>query len=86
MQFIFSRRFKKQLARLPIKIRRVAKDRIHILSQDQHHIVLNNHKLAGEYADCSSINITGDYRIVFQIIDDGVCYLVAIGTHSQLYE
>ena len=46
---------------------------------------LNNHKLSGKYADYRSINVTGDIRIAYKRVPDGF-YLVAIGTHSELYE
>ncbi len=86
MQFIFSRRFKKQFSRLPVKIQHAMDERIRIFSQSPHHAILNNHSLTGEYSNCSSINITGNYRVVFQMLDGDVCYLTVVGTHSQLYE
>ncbi len=45
---------------------------------------LGNHKLSGEYVDCRSIDITGDIRIAYKRMGTGF-YLVAMGTHSELY-
>ena len=86
MQFIYSRRFKKEFSLSPAKIQKMVGARLNIFSQNTNHPILNNHFLSGEYSDCRSINITGNYRIILQIIDDNICYLIALGTHSKLYE
>ncbi|MBI2045914.1 MAG: type II toxin-antitoxin system mRNA interferase toxin, RelE/StbE family [Parcubacteria group bacterium] len=86
MQFIYSRRFKKEFSLLPAKIQKMASARLTIFSQNTNHPILNNHFLSGEYRDCRSINITGNYRIILQMIDGDVCYLIALGTHTKLYE
>ncbi len=85
MQFIYSRQFKKQFLRLPAKIQNTAKERLKLFSQNQYHSFLNNHHLSGKYEDYKSINITGDYRVIFQKMNDELYYLIAIGTHDQLY-
>ncbi|MCG2694458.1 type II toxin-antitoxin system mRNA interferase toxin, RelE/StbE family [Candidatus Parcubacteria bacterium] len=85
MEFIYSKNFKKQFGKLNYKTQESFQERIKIFVKNPNHIVLNNHKLSGKYHDYRSINITGDYRVVFKIISDDVCYLVAIGTHSKLY-
>lgn len=84
--FIYSRRFKKEFSLLSVKIQKMVETRLVIFSQNTNHPILNNHPLSGEYSDCRSINITGDYRIILQMIDDKICYLVALGTHSKLCE
>lgn len=47
--------------------------------------LLNNHKLEPPYESYRSINITGDYRLVYKRIERDTYYLRAIGTHHQLY-
>jgi len=48
------------------------------------HPLLNNHDVSKVYTGCRSINITGDYRAIFQ--DEGeIVIFITIGTHSELY-
>ena len=85
MQFEFSPRFKKQFARAPKKVRTQTGERLAAMLEDEFHPLLNNHKLHGMYSGFRSINITGDWRIVYKKTDDEIFYLYAIGTHSELY-
>ncbi|MGE4443935.1 MAG: type II toxin-antitoxin system YafQ family toxin [Candidatus Altimarinota bacterium] len=46
----------------------------------------NVHILNGKYSKYYSINITGDFRVIFDIDNqNNIIYLIDIGTHSQLY-
>ncbi|PIP31366.1 hypothetical protein COX24_04015 [bacterium (Candidatus Gribaldobacteria) CG23_combo_of_CG06-09_8_20_14_all_37_87_8] len=47
--------------------------------------MLNNHPLRGNYVDYRSINITGDLRAVFKLINENEAIFVRVGTHSELY-
>lgn len=70
----------------PEYIKSKFKSRLEIFIQDQNDLILNNHALLGELKGYRSINITGDWRAIFEDINNGeVAYFVAIGTHSQLY-
>ena len=53
---------------------------------DEHHSSLNNHKLVGKYTGSRSINVTGDYRAIYEKRDVDVIYWASIGTHAQLYD
>lgn len=81
----YSRRFKRQHKKLPQYIKTRAKDRIQVFLNDEFDPLLNNHALSGEYLNCRSIDITGDYRLMYERYEDGTINLVAIGTHSELY-
>ncbi len=50
--------------------------------EDEFSIPLNNHPLKGEYTGVRSINITGDFRAHYTILEDNHRYFIAIGTHS----
>ena len=54
--------------------------------KDKYSTLLNNHSLTGKYTGCKSINITGDWRAIFEEINDNIIYFVELGTHSQLYK
>ncbi|MCX6755339.1 MAG: type II toxin-antitoxin system mRNA interferase toxin, RelE/StbE family [Candidatus Nomurabacteria bacterium] len=83
---IFSKNFKKSFKKKDKIIQEKVKIRIRLFREDPNNLILNNHKLSGEYEGCSSINITGDYRVVFEFLDKNTVNLVDIGTHSELYE
>ncbi|MCK5059883.1 MAG: type II toxin-antitoxin system mRNA interferase toxin, RelE/StbE family [Candidatus Pacebacteria bacterium] len=83
--FYSSSRFRKQFKKSPKKIYLAAFDRLVVLEKSEFDVVLNSHKLSGKYAGYRSINITGDIRIVYKRVPNGF-YLVAIGTHSELYK
>lgn len=83
--FSYSNRFKKKLKKLDKKIIKAFKNKFIIFQENEYSSVLNNHPLKAEYADCKSINITGDYRLVYKRIDN-LYILIDIDTHSELYE
>lgn len=63
----------------------MAKERIIIFSADPFHPTLNNHALTGEWTGYRSINITGDYRAVYRLVEEDLAYFVDLDTHSNLY-
>lgn len=86
MRIEYSKKFIKDFKRCPKNIKNNFKLRLEIFIQDKNNSLLNNHNLLGELKRYRSINITGDWRAIFEDIDDGeIVYFVAIGTHSQLY-
>jgi addiction module RelE/StbE family toxin len=86
MKFIPHKKFTKQLKSLPRKIQLRTKERLLLFIQDSHDPVLRNHELLGKYKGFRSINVTGDYRVVFEELEDGsIALLLMIGTHSELY-
>ena len=48
-------------------------------------IVLNNHALNGKYGGYRSINITGDYRLIYEECGTDAVRLIDIDTHGNLY-
>lgn len=85
MKTSYSSEFKKQYKKLSAKIRKQTKERLAILIEDEINPMLKNHKLHGDYSEYRSINITGDIRVVYQKISLNHIFLIAIGSHSQLY-
>lgn len=66
-----------------VKIKMV--ERITLFSKDPLNSVLRNHALNTPYKGSYSINITGDYRAIYHLVDDQTAMFTHIGTHSQLY-
>jgi len=86
MKIEYSKKFIKDFRNCPEYIKNKFKSRLEIFIQDRSDVILNNHVLLGELKRYRSINITGDWRVIFEDIDNGeIAYFVSIGTHSQLY-
>ena len=77
--------FERQLKKLSKELREKLKERLNLLIRDALNPLLNNHKLGPPFASFRSINITGDYRLVYKRIEKNTYYLRAVGTHHQLY-
>ena len=85
MKVRYSKKFVKQLAKQPQKVELAFKFRIALFQEDINNPLLRNHSLRGELKGMYSINITGDVRAVYEIIDGEIYLYQMIGTHSQLY-
>lgn len=86
MIVIPSSRFTKKASKLSKKIKGALALRIQLFMKDPYHTLLNNHPLQGSLRKYGSINITGDYRLVYEVYDEDVVRLIDIDTHSNLYD
>ena len=87
MKLIFNPHFKKRVKKLPKNIQAKLKSRLILFVEDPYNSLLHNHALAGQFQGYRSINITGDYRAVFQLLpEQNAVFFIDIGTHSYLYE
>ncbi len=85
MKIILHKRFEKRYTKLRPAEKEKFKARRNLFLQDPFDQVLNNHTLSGRYKGYRSINISGDLRAVYRMIDQDTAFFVAFGTHSQLY-
>lgn len=85
MQVSYSRIFKKMFQKLHCAQQDAFEERLCLFTENAHHPLLRNHSLSGEWAQCKSINITGDIRAVYEELSDDHVEFIAIGTHSMLY-
>lgn len=78
-----------KVKKLNVRIRNSFKKKIKTFSEDPNNLELNNHKLQREWKGFRSIDVTSDWRAVYQEIDeegeDTVAYFVELGTHDHLY-
>lgn len=81
----FARKFVKSYHKAPVEIREAVSIRLKLFRQNALHPLLNNHRLTGQYKDLRSINITGDWRAIYEEVDKETVYFLELGTHSQLY-
>ncbi len=86
MKLIFHKKFKRRFKKLTYAQQKKVTDRFTLFVVEPFDPILHNHELSGPWKGYRSINITGDLRAVYTIIDDGIVRFVDIGTHSELYE
>ena len=85
MNIIYGKKFHKDYLKLDNKIKKQANQRIKLFCENIYNPILDNHKLKGEYKACRSIDISGDFRLVYKESPQGVFSFIRIGTHSELY-
>lgn len=85
MKINYSKNFSKEFKKLPKYAEKSFEKRLNLFLENPKNPILNNHKLNGEFKDYRSINISGDYRLIF-FVQKQELFLVHIGSHSQLYK
>lgn len=84
----YSTVFLKTLKKLDVRIRKSFKEQILLFSKNPNDPQLNNHPLKREYQGLRSIDITANWRAIYEEKHEGeeeTAYFVLIGTHKQLY-
>ncbi len=84
MRIGYKKHFLKKFKKSPPKLREQFRERLDLFLENKFDPILENHSVERAYPGCRSINITGDYRALFQEEGDVVVF-VAIGTHPELY-
>ena len=85
MEFVVIKRFKKMFKNCPEKIKKQLNERLELFLINPNHQLLNNHSLSGHLKGFRSINISSDWRVLYEERDEKII-LSAIGTHNQLYK
>ncbi len=89
MKVKLSPEFYKKIKGANVRIRKNFKERITIFQKNPDDPRLNNHSLHSKYTGYSSINITADWRAIFEIIGEGenaIAWFIDLGTHKGLYK
>ena len=86
MQYILSKQFEKDFAKLPENTKKKALSAIELFTKNPDDLSFRKHSLKGKYVGHFSIDITGDVRAVYFIVKDNVAYFITTGTHSKLYK
>jgi addiction module RelE/StbE family toxin len=85
----YSPNFLRTLKKADVRIRKSFKEKILIFSRNPNDPELDNHSLKKPYQGMRSIDITSDWRAIYEEKIEGdeiVAFFVALGTHSQLYK
>jgi len=85
MKIRFHKRFRKAFKKLIPKTQDKFSDRLAVFIENPFHLMLNNHAVDAAYPNWRSINITGDYRALYEAQTDGAVVFMKIGTHAELY-
>jgi addiction module RelE/StbE family toxin len=85
MNVVFHKSFEKTVNKLPPKVKQKMIERLSLFSNDPLNRQLRNHALNTPYKGSYSIDITGDYRAIYELVDEDTSLFTHIGTHSQLY-
>ncbi len=89
MRVQYDPEFAKKLKKQNVRILKSFTKAIKIFSKNPYDTSLHNHELEREYKGCRSINITGDWRAIYEEVSEGekiIAYFITFGTHSQLYK
>lgn len=86
MKIDYHRKFVKNFNKLPQKIKNKFYEKLRLFEQDSFNQILNNHSVGYIYPNWRSIDVTGDYRALFEPKNDDVVIFMKIGTHSELYK
>lgn len=81
----FSKKFKKQYKKLTAKQQKQFDSRFELWQENPDHPLLRRHQLSGKLKRLYSIDITGDIRVLYEIVGDQVFVYQLIGSHSELY-
>ena len=79
----FERRLKIFTIRHPEFVSKISQI-MRLVASNYKNPLLKTHKLGGSLRDCHSASISYEYRIVFIIDTDSVCF-IDIGDHDHLY-
>lgn len=81
--------FLKKLKKIDVKVRKSFKTAILIFAKNPYDPQLNNHSLKRDWQGYRSIDVTADYRAVYEEKIESyetIAHFVAIGTHKELYK
>ena len=78
----YSKSFVKELKKLPEEIIKLAVKKESIFRNNPLHPSLRLHELHGKFRGIWSISISGNYRIIFERMDNGDIMFISIGKHD----
>ncbi len=85
MIILRTRQFSKKVPKLSARIKSALAERLRIFMNEPFHPLLHNHALHGDREPYWSINITGDYRLIYEKLDNTTVRLIDVDTHHNLY-
>ena len=78
----YSKQFQRELKKLPEELVGSSIRKERIFRSNPLHPSLRLHELHGKFAGIWSISITGNYRIIFERMENGDILFISIGKHD----
>lgn len=81
--------FLDKLKSVNVRIRKSFNQKIELFKKDPYNLQLDNHELQREYEGYRSIDITSDYRALYEEAQSGnetIAYFSLLGTHKELFK
>jgi len=85
MKIITTKKYLRQAGRMPSVLYQKLRERTSLFAEQPFHPLLENHPLNGCWRGYRSINITGDWRVIYEPIGTDLVRFVEVGTHHDLY-
>ena len=85
MDINLHRAFIKKFKKLQPGLKARFKEWRNLFLENSTHPLLNNHALRGDRLGQWSINITSDWRAIYEFMDENTILFVDIDTHCNLY-
>lgn len=85
MNVVFHKNFQKMFKKLPSNVQCKVDERIQMFVKDPNNGQLRGHAINVPYKNSRSIDITGDYRAIYKLVDKETALFTHVGTQSQLY-
>lgn len=88
MRVKYSPLFLAKLKKVDVRIRKSLREKIAIFIKNPNDPELDNHPLRDEYLGGRGIDITADWRAVYEEIEEGdntTAYFETFGTHDELF-
>ena len=82
---LLHKHFEKKYAKLSKKMKEIFKERRNLFLEDVRNPLLDAHQLHGVRDGYKSFNVTGDVRVIYKEIMEGIFLFVDIGSHEDLY-
>jgi mRNA interferase YafQ len=85
MQYVTSKQFDKSFSKLAKGIKEKVITQLSLFVENPMDSRLRNHALSGKWSAYRSIQITGDIRAIYSVVNETVVLFIDIGSHSKLY-
>jgi addiction module RelE/StbE family toxin len=88
MNIQFSSYFYRKIKKEDVRIQKSFKVALRLFMSNPSDPNLDNHPLKNPWKGCRSIDITADYRAIYEEIneeDEVIAHFITIGTHQELY-
>lgn len=82
VKIIYSPTFERGYKKLPKSVKLIAEKKEKIFRLNFYDESLNTHKLHGKLRNLWAFSINGDYRIIFEFVDEDTVYFHTVGTHD----